>query len=182
MQAEVAEAAEPFPGGSSTLPQKHNPVAAALTAAASRRATALAGVLLAAVVAEHERPVGAWHAEWETLSELLTLAGGAAEHAAAVAAGLDVDTTAMRVNLDRIGPILLSERVTMALLPRIGRATAVSVVADAPDFAAALTADRRAGLDLDKVAELLDPDDYLGAAVAWVDRSLAAHQGKVPLP
>lgn len=185
MQAEVGEASEPAPGGSSTLPHKRNPVAATLAGAAARRAVALAAVLAGSVVAEHERPAGAWHAEWETLSELLALAGGAAAHAAATVTGLEVDPAAMGANLRRVGPVLLAERVVLTLAPRIGRAAAVAVVDDAaaaPDFAAALAADPRAGLGTGEVAELLDPAGYLGAAGAWVDRALAAHRSEVPLP
>ncbi|MHB8505197.1 MAG: lyase family protein [Acidimicrobiales bacterium] len=117
MQAEVGEAAEPAPGGSSTLPHKRNPVAAALAGAAARQAVAHASVLLGSVVAEHERPLCAWHAEWAPLSALLSLAGGAAAHAAGVVSGLHVDPAAMRANLDRVGPQLLSERAALAAAP-----------------------------------------------------------------
>ena len=47
-------------------------------AAAARRVPALAATLLAAMAQEHERAAGAWHAEWEALSEALALTGGAA--------------------------------------------------------------------------------------------------------
>jgi 3-carboxy-cis,cis-muconate cycloisomerase len=187
MQAEVAEASEPAPGGSSTLPHKRNPVAATLTGAAARQATALAGVLLGSVVAEHERPVSAWHAEWAPLTGLLVLAGGASACAADTVNGLEVDPAAMRANLDRVGPVLLSERLVMALTPLVGRAGAVAAVdeaAVAPDFVAALAADPRVAgaLTADELAELLDPAGYLGATGAWVDRALAAHREDGPRP
>lgn len=124
----------PAPGGSSTLPHKPNPVAAAL-------------------------------------------AGGAVANAAAVVAGLQVDPAAMRSNLDRVGPVVLSERVVLALTPLIGREAATAAVAEAaaaPDFAAAL---RGRGIDLD---DPLDPTGYLGATGTWVDRALAAHQATMP--
>lgn len=185
MQAEVAEAAEPAPGGSSTLPHKRNPVAATLTAAAARHAAGLVGVLIGSVVAEHERPAGAWHAEWAPLSDLLALAGGAAAHAAEVVGGLAVDPAAMRANLDRVGPTLLSERIVLTLTPRLGRDAAGAVVsgaAAAADFAAALAADPRSGLTPEELAGLLDPGGYLGATDLWVDRALAAHRGELERP
>lgn len=179
MQAEVGEMAEPAPGGSSSLPHKRNPVAATLTNAASRRATALAGVLIGSVVAEHERPAGAWHAEWAAWAELLALAGSAAARAAATVDGLVVDTEQMAANVDRSGPSLLSERVVAALLPNVGRATALAAVGDAAqrsDMARTLASDPRVGLDPGQVAALLDPTTYLGATEVWIDRVLAAYQ------
>ena len=59
------------------MPHKRNPATAVSVLAASRRALALVPVLQAALVAEHERAIGGWQAEWESLSQLLALAGGA---------------------------------------------------------------------------------------------------------
>jgi 3-carboxy-cis,cis-muconate cycloisomerase len=99
MQTEVGEAAEPRPGGSSTMPHKRNPVGAATVGAAARRAPALVSVVLAAMVQEHERALGGWQAEWQTLTELLRLAGGAAGRARETAAGLDVHVERMGDNV-----------------------------------------------------------------------------------
>jgi 3-carboxy-cis,cis-muconate cycloisomerase len=99
MQTEVGEAAEPRPGGSSTMPHKRNPVGAATVGAAARRAPALVSVVLGAMVQEHERALGGWQAEWQTLTELLRLAGGAAGRARETAAGLDVDVERMSDNV-----------------------------------------------------------------------------------
>jgi 3-carboxy-cis,cis-muconate cycloisomerase len=180
MQAEVGEAAEPAPGGSSTLPHKRNPVAATLVSAAARQAAALAGVLLGSVVAEHERPVGAWHAEWSPLTDLLTLTGAAIGRAADTVAGLDLDPAAMRANLDAV-PSLLAERVTLALAPCVGWAGAAGAVERAlasGDFAGTLRTDPEvvAVLDPVSIAALLDPAGYTGSAGVWVDRALAAHR------
>lgn len=182
MQAEVGEASEPSPGGSSTLTHKRNPVASALAGAAARQAAALAGVLIGSVVAEHERPAGAWHAEWAPLTDLLVLAGGAAARAGDAVTGLEVDPVAMRSNLERVGPVLMSERLVLALTPLVGRAVAVAAVDDAAggaDFATALAADARVSAALPGaggLASLLDPAGYLGATGTWVDRALAAHR------
>ena len=67
--------------------------------AAARRARALLPVLFGALVAEHERDLGGWQAEWESLSELLALAGGAVARTAETVAGLEVDPAAMAANL-----------------------------------------------------------------------------------
>src|ERR1700730_16524846 len=80
MQTEVAEAFEPAGpgrGGSSTLPHKRNPVAASSINAAVRRTHALAPVMLGAMLQEHERGAGGWQAEWQPVTEMLGVAGGA---------------------------------------------------------------------------------------------------------
>ncbi|HXV92198.1 MAG TPA: lyase family protein, partial [Pseudonocardia sp.] len=68
---ELGEVSEAAPGGSSSMPHKRNPIAAVTARAAARRAPGLVAVLLAAADHEHQRAAGAWHAEWETLSDLL---------------------------------------------------------------------------------------------------------------
>ena len=98
-QTEVAEVAEGDAGGSSTMPHKRNPVAAVLAEACARHVRANAAVLYESGVQEHERAVGAWHAEWAALSTALAATAGAA---AAVRRSLDgrhVDAERMRANI-----------------------------------------------------------------------------------
>jgi 3-carboxy-cis,cis-muconate cycloisomerase len=164
------------------MPQKRNPVAAAEAGAAARRAAALVPVLLGAVVAEHERGLGGWQAEWQPLSELLALAGGAAARAREVVEGLEVHPEAMAANL-RSHPSVMAEAVLTALLRVATREEATEAVrrasADAADpasFQAALAADPVASrLGPDGIAAALRPASYLGAAEALVDRALADH-------
>ncbi len=103
-QTEVGEAEEPAPGGSSTLPHKRNPAASVAVIAAARRAHALLPVLFSALIAEHERAVGAWHAE---LGGAVRAVGpgrrGRAARTADVVAGLQVAPETMAANLARLG-------------------------------------------------------------------------------
>lgn len=189
MQAEVGEAAEPARrgrGGSSTMPQKRNPVGAAAAVAAARRAHALVPVILGALVAEHERALGGWQAEWEPLAELLALAGGAVARTQETVAGLEIHADAMAANLSRSGGVLMAERVALALAPVAGRVAAAEAVgelarralATGADFATLLAADPLGGsLGARRITELLDPAGYVGATDAWIDRALALHQG-----
>ena len=81
MQTDVAEAFEPSGegrGGSSTMPHKRNPVAAASALAAATMAPNLAATIFAAQVRDHERSAGPWHAEWPTLPTLLLVTSGRA--------------------------------------------------------------------------------------------------------
>ena len=177
-QTEVGEVAEGAGGASSTMPQKHNPVASVRAVACARQARGHASVLLAAVDGEHERAAGAWQSEWVALSGALACAGGAAAHVAEALAGLEVDADRMRQNLDATGGMVLAERVSQVLAPRLGRAAAHEVVSDAAatgSFRWALVADGRVGLTTDEVDALLDPDAYLGSAEALIDRALGRY-------
>src|SRR6202158_2471598 len=80
MQTDVAEAFEPAGegrGGSSPMPHKRNPVAAATALAAATMAPNLAATIFAAQVQDHERSAGPWQAEWPTLPSLLLVTSGA---------------------------------------------------------------------------------------------------------
>jgi 3-carboxy-cis,cis-muconate cycloisomerase len=178
-QSEVGEVAEPPGGASSTMPQKRNPVRSTLAVANHRLTSAHAGVLLGSLAHEHERAVGGWHAEWEALSGALAFAGGAVSKAADAAAELEVDAAQMAENLRASDGLVLAERISFALTPRLGRREAHDVVADAAgarSFRDALVADARTGLTREEVDGLLDPASYLGAAEALVDRALERYE------
>jgi 3-carboxy-cis,cis-muconate cycloisomerase len=177
-QSEVGEVAEALDGGSSTMPQKRNPVRSTLAVACARLANAHAGVLLGDLAHEHERAAGGWHAEWEALSGALAFAGGSAAAAADAVTGLDVDAERMRANLEASGGLVVAERVSFALTARLGRSQAHEVVAEAaraPSFREALLADERTGLSAEELDGLLDPTGYLGAAETLVDRALGEY-------
>ena len=118
MQTEVAEAFEPFEegrGSSSTMPQKRNPIACELIIAAARIVRQHAGLMLDAVVADHERATGPWHLEWLALPEAFLATGAALAHARAMLEGLIVEPERMRRNLELTGGAIVAEAVMMAL-------------------------------------------------------------------
>jgi 3-carboxy-cis,cis-muconate cycloisomerase len=192
-QTEVGELSEPAGqgrGGSSTLPHKRNPVASAVALAAAARVPALAGTMLAAMGQEGERGLGGWHAEWETLPEVVRLAGGALHHLTDALAGLEVDTARMRENLEASRGLVCAEAVQMALGRGLGRGAAHALVAEAcarvrqegTHLRDVLAADPRvtAHLDAAALARLFEPGAYLGAAGRLVERALAAHDAAAP--
>jgi 3-carboxy-cis,cis-muconate cycloisomerase len=183
-QTEVAEAFEAAPGGSSTMPQKRNPVGAAVALAAAIRTPGLVATMLGAMSQEHERAMGGWQAEWETLPELVRLTGGAARAVAQALETLVVDPSRMRANLGLTRGLIAAEAAGMALGATLGRARAHDLVQAASVRAAAEgrplaeilaeapeVRDRWSRADLDR---LLDPERYLGSAEALVARVLAA--------
>ncbi len=96
---EVGEVSESAPGDSSSMPHKRNPIAAVTARASARRAPGLVATLLSSMEQEHQRAAGAWHAEWETLSDLLRATSGAASRLRTCLTGLAVHPEAMARNL-----------------------------------------------------------------------------------
>jgi 3-carboxy-cis,cis-muconate cycloisomerase len=192
-QTEVGEVAEPAGegrGGSSTLPHKRNPVLSVTASANARRVQALAQTLYPTMVGEHERAAGAWHAEWEALSDALALTGGAAAAVREVAMGLEVHLEKMRQKLDETGGLLMAENVTTVVADRLGRLEAHELVGAASRRAAdggkpfreELLAEPvlRERLSAEELDAALDPAGYLGSTGAFVDRALAHYREEVP--
>lgn len=183
--AEVFEPSAPGKGGSSTMPHKRNPVGAAVLIGAATRVPGLVSTLFSAMPQEHERSLGLWHAEWETLPEICCLVSGALKQARLLADGLEVDAARMARNLELTQGLVLAEAVSIVLAQRVGRDTAHhlleqcckravaeqrqlrAVLGDEPQVTAELSA-----TELD---HLLDPAHYLGQAQVWVERAVAEH-------
>ena len=187
MQTDVGEAFEPSGegrGGSSTMPHKRNPVAAATALAAATMAPNLAATIFAAQVQDHERSAGPWHAEWPTLPSLLLVTSGALAAIVDIAEGLEVDVARMRANLDATHGLIMAEAVTMALAEKIGKSEAHHLVEAASKKAIAekkhlrdvLTKDPdvTTHLSANKLAKLFEPMAYQGASQALIDRLLAS--------
>ena len=182
-QTEVGELSEPAGegrGGSSTLAHKRNPIGSTLALAGARRAQAHAGLLAGSLVQEHERAVGAWHAEWEGIAGVLAAGGGAAANMAEVLGGLVVHSDRMQANLGATRGLIMSERLVFALAERIGQPEARALVSEAGARAGErgthlrdeLVADRRTPLTSAELDAAFVPETYVGAADVFIDRAL----------
>lgn len=190
MQSEVGEAFEPFQpgrGASSTMPQKRNPISCELILAAAKITRQQHGTMLDALVQDHERATGPWHAEWHALPECFTVAAGALYQAKTMLAGLEIHPKRMRANLDATGGLIVAEAVMMALAPALGRDEAhhrvykccrrsldegisfLDALQDDPVIAPATT--------LNELTRLTDPANYMGLGPEMVRRFLAERGG-----
>jgi 3-carboxy-cis,cis-muconate cycloisomerase len=186
-QTEVGEVAEPAGegrGGSSTLPHKRNPILSVTAAASARRVLDLSHTLQAALPQEHERAIGAWHSEWEALSDALALTGGAATAVREVTQGLEVYPEKMCKNLEATGGLLLAENVTTIVAEHLGRLKAHDLVTAASHRALEggkpLREELLSGLggvlSEEEIDAALDPAGYLGSAGEFVDRALKLYR------
>jgi 3-carboxy-cis,cis-muconate cycloisomerase len=186
MQSEVAEVFEPHEagrGGSSTMPQKRNPVAAEYIVAAARAVHALVEVMMSAMAQDHERATGPWQSEALALPQCFVLTSGALMHARTIAEGMTVDAERMRRNLELSGGLIMAEAVAAGLTPAMGRAAAHHALQRAADRALAegrtlgevLRDDPevRKHLSTEQIERLMDPAGYLGSAGVFVDRVVA---------
>jgi len=182
---EVFEPAAPGKGGSSTMPHKRNPVSAAVLIGAATRAPGLVATMFSAMPQEHERSLGLWHAEWETLPELCCLVSGTLQQALLVVPGLEVDATRMRANLELTQGLVLAEAVSIALAQKIGRDAAHHLIEQCCKQAVredvhlravlGANAEVSAQLSAAELDRLLDAAHYLGQARRWVERAVAEH-------
>lgn len=191
MQTEIAEVFEPAGegrGGSSTMPHKRNPVACAVVLSAANRAPALAAIMLAAMSQEHERGLGGWHAEWETLPELFRLSAGALHRMVETIAGLEIDANRMLQNLEITHGLIFAEAVTMVLGQQIGKAAAHQLLEAASRKAIdeklhlrdvlSRNAEVTSHLSASDLEKLFDPLNYTGLAGQFIDRAIAASKAR----
>jgi len=186
MQTEVGEISEPHDegrGGSSTMPQKRNPIASEYILAATRAVHALVPVMLGSMTADHERSTGPWQSESLALPQCVALTTGALAHARSIAEGMTVDTERMGRNLELTGGLIMAEAIASALGASMGRAAAEAAVARACNRSIAEGAplalilrndpELQPHLAAAEVDRLMNPASYLGSAGAFVDRLVA---------
>lgn len=191
MQTEIAEVFEPNAkgrGGSSTMPHKRNPVAAASILAAANRVPALMSSIYQSMVQEHERSLGSWHAEWLALPEVFQLCAGALQRTVEVLQGLEVNCKNMQRNIETTQGLIMAEAVMMALAPKMGRLNAHHLVEKACKHA---VAEQRHLYDvvsevdevqqyfnLEELRLIFKPESYLGNIQDQIDAVLKEAKGE----
>jgi adenylosuccinate lyase len=182
-KGEFGEVEEPFEMGkvgSSTMPQKRNPMLCEAILALARLTRPYATLAVDTLYNEHERDWSTVQTEWAYLPELCIMTHGALQLTHRVISGLIVYPANMMRNLTASGGLLLAERIMLALGRAIGRQQAHDVIYEATmhafehniPFETVLIQDSRvtAHLDAATIHQLLDPVQYVGLSSAFVDR------------
>lgn len=183
---EVSESAAPGKGGSSAMPQKHNPVDATGAIASARLAVGVVPVILAAMAQEHERAAGAWQSEWAAIPALFCFTASAVERVRGALSGLQVYPERMRANLNATLGLVMAESLSMALASHTGKSEAQHIVQTTCEQAI------KSGIDLHQAAlentqvcaflspqeidRALDPTAYLGSTDAFINRALESYR------
>jgi 3-carboxy-cis,cis-muconate cycloisomerase len=185
-KTEVAELAEPATEGhvgSSTMPQKRNPMVCEYIAATCKLIRGLTPVMQGAMVAEHERDMSAWAVEWLLIPQSLIMTGGALGMFRSVVSGLEVDGDRMARNLEMTKGAILAERVMIALAAHMGRERAHSLMmsvtreAEERDVELLTVLEERGDVTSlvthGELKAMLDPATYLGEADRVAEAALA---------
>lgn len=177
---ELRESGEAARGGSSSMPQKHNPVLSELVITTARTNASLLASMHQAQVQEHERGTHGWQMEWLVLPQMFTLTAAALHKALFLSQNLMVDETSMRENIVASNGLMLAEAATYALVrASIPRMNAARLVKEACQVALQqhrhLIDVLREKTDVSVDWESLrDESAYLGSANVFIDRVLEA--------
>jgi len=138
------------------------------------------------MVQEQERGLGGWQAEWPIIASVVQATGVAAGSMAEVAEGLAadaglVDEKKMRANLESTNGTIFAERAMMLLAQKLGRdaahkimeAASRSVTGDQSLSAVLAKMPEAAHLSPADLADLENPESYLGSAEAFRKALLA---------
>ena len=133
---------------------------------------------------EHERGLGGWQEEWETLPEIFKIAAGALHQMTVVIVGLEVNTTRMRANIDQTNGLIMAEAVAMTLAAHLGKIEAHRIVEHACNKAMQesrhlreVLADEpliQTRISAPELKKLMNPANYLGETQSFIDGVLAA--------
>ena len=180
-QNEVAELRPGSGGGSSTMPNKVNPVGAELLVTLSRQNAGLLANMHQGALHEHERSGTGWSLEWLTLPQMVVATGTALAAANKLASELVVRADRMRFNIEASDGLLLAEAAMFALADHMPRPDAQELVKKACKTVTTtgkhlfdiLAEETRFGIDWDG---LKDPARHMGVSNAMIDRVLESYQ------
>lgn len=165
--------------GSSTMPQKRNPMICENIYANVRLIKNDAGLGFECMEQEHERDMSFWQTEWKYLSEMCLIFSSVIKMMNQVMDQMIVHQDNIKRNLNMTNGLIVSERVMLDLGHYIGRQNAHEVIyedaqkafTDNVKFLDVLKQDKRVSKDVDKetLEKMLDPAQYIGSCVEMVD-------------
>jgi 3-carboxy-cis,cis-muconate cycloisomerase len=176
--AEVRESGDANRGGSSTMPQKSNPITSELILTIARMNATLLPALHYANLHEHERGTHGMQLEWLTLAQMIGLTSGALEKSVSLAENLVVNESRMLENVRASHGLMLTEALSFALAQHMPKSEAKKMSADLARQALE-TKQNLIELARAKITAPIDWDSlqeskYLGSSDAMIDRVLEA--------
>lgn len=176
---EVRESADVSRGGSSTMPQKSNPVISEVIIAAARTNASLLASMHQAMIHEHERATHSWQMEWLSLPQMVGLTAAALDKACFLSDNIVINQERMQANIVASNGLMLAEAINFALADHMPRAEAKKLVSAAVQVV--LAEDRHL---VDVVRDMVDypiewenlKDEriYLGDAEEFINRVIEA--------
>ncbi len=175
---ELRETADITRGGSSTMPQKSNPIISELIIAAARTNASLLSNMHQAMVQEHERATHGWQMEWLALPQMVELTAACLDKALFISQNLLVNEERMRENVAGSNGLMLAEAITFALAPAYMSRTAAKklvreacqvVLQEGKHLIDVVQAETDAPLDW---LTLRDESAYFGAADTFINHVL----------
>ena len=127
-QSEVLEVCFTSGGGSSTMPQKSNPIAAEVLITLARFNAGQLNLIHQGLIQEHERGGPGWMLEWMVLPQMILAAAVALKDALRVLDGLEVREVRMKTNLEQANGLSLCEAAVFALSAHMNRSKAELIV------------------------------------------------------
>jgi 3-carboxy-cis,cis-muconate cycloisomerase len=172
---EVQESAARDVGGSSTMPQKHNPIQSELILAAGRANVALLSAVHNGMIQEHERGTHGWQLEWIVLPQMFALTGSALAKTVELAEQMVINPQRMMENVKASHGTMMAEAFRLALTANMSPKDAESLVreacrtslAEGRPLAEVIKETTDLELEWDRLA---DESQYLGIANRFIDR------------
>ncbi|NNE78988.1 MAG: hypothetical protein HKN18_01840 [Silicimonas sp.] len=165
-QSGVSEVCLGRGGGSSTMPQKSNPVAPSAISAIARQAVGLNTVIQSALPHRQQRDGAAWLSEWLCLPQLIILTA----RSLAMTDALDVapDIQAMTRHIEATDGMIFAEALTFALARTMPRPEAQAevkrLIATARDKGLPLQSIVQESHEDLKSSEIFNPEHNLGTS------------------
>ncbi|MFD3191167.1 lyase family protein [Sedimentitalea sp. HM32M-2] len=177
VQSDIGEITLDRAGASSTMPQKQNPVGAAVLVALARQTAGQQAVLQGAAMPRQQRDGAAWFTEWMALPQIVLAAAAAVQTAGPLCAAINPDSARMAAALSAHQGLIHAEALSFALaarMPRPAAQAAVKTLCRAALDSATPLADLAARDHPDlEAADLFDPAQQMGQAPAQARRFAA---------
>jgi 3-carboxy-cis,cis-muconate cycloisomerase len=174
--AEVRESSDANRGGSSTMPQKFNPITSELILTIARMNTTLLPSLHHANLHEHERGTHGMQLEWLSLAQMIGLSSGALEQAVSLSHNIVVNESRMLENVQGSHGLMLAEALSFALAQHMPKIEAKKLSGDLAhevlETKQNLIEIARAKITVPIDWDSLRESKYLGSSDAMIDRVL----------